>query len=613
MSEQPLLPIAVQPVISYPREAEVGKTYLMTIDLQVVEGSEWQFEEEEYPIYCIVDSEPLFKCEAVGEPAIVLHRFGGSYGSARFALTADQESQGEITITMINSWGLPVKQISFKNLRVISERSVQLELVVEYERTYSVVNVVKPTPEIELVEQSRQNTQQSLQQQLETFRSASRNLTLTPLLTHEDLTQFGVEYQTELLDQMEQAIEDCSSQDNKLFFTGHRGCGKSTLLAELRLRLEETKRYFVVMFSIADTIERSAVGHVNILFSIALQLLEASEERGIRLKPGIKKEFYRWLGKHTQTESKAVETEIEANTETTIKAGIPVILEFLAKVKSKLRINSVIRQEISIEFARRTSDLVFQINQLQAYIENATGQQVLVIIDDLDKLDLSVTETIFNKNIQSLLDLNLRIIYTVPISILRELSIRTNINTYVNKIHTMRVAKFFSKATVRKPDQMPDEVCIDVFAKILDRRLPPELMQSDVKRQIILLSGGVLRELIRISVRCCDKAMQQIRGQMRRQQLDQPDVVVDQRILNEVVTELQLEYAEVLGQVDFDALKLIYTEFKPKDTESQRFLDLLQGMYILEYCEENRIWYGLNPIVILNLERLGLIDTPISQ
>ena len=338
MSEQPLLPIAVQPVVSYPHEAEVGKTYLMTIDLQVVEGSEWQFEEEEYPIYCMVDSEPLFKCKAVGEPAIVLHRFGGSYGSARFALIADQESQGEITITMINGWGLPVKQISLKNLRSISERSAQLELAVGYERLRSVVNVVKPTPEVELAEQSRQNTQQSLQQRLETFRSASRNLTLAPLLRHQDLRQFGVEYQIELLDQMEQAIEDCSSQDNKLFFTGHRGCGKSTLLAELRLRLEETKRYFVVMFSIADTIERSAVGHVNILFSIALQLLEASEERGIRLKPGIKKEFYRWLGKHTQTESKAVETEIEANTETTIKAGIPVILEFLAKVKSKLRI-----------------------------------------------------------------------------------------------------------------------------------------------------------------------------------------------------------------------------------------------------------------------------------
>ena len=452
---------------------------------------------------------------------------------------------------------------------------------------------------------------EALHHRLDLFREAGRNLGLDPLVTREALERLGVEYQTELVDELEQAIEDCVSRDNKLIFTGHRGCGKSTLLAELGFRLKETNRYFVVMFSIADTIERSAVDHVNILFSIALQLLEASEERGIWLKPGIKKEFYRWLGKHTQTESKAVEAEIEASTETTVKAGIPMILEFLAKVRSKLKINSVIRQEISIEFARRTSDLVAQINQLQVYIENATGQQVLVIIDDLDKLDLSVTETIFNKNIQSLLDPNLRIIYTVPIATLREVSIRTSIQTYVNKIHTMRVAKFFSKATVRKPDRMPDEACIDVFAKILDRRLPSELMQSDVKRQIILLSGGVLRELIRISDRCCDKAMQNIRGQIRRQRFDQPDVVVAQSILNAVVTELQLEYAEPLGQVDFEALKLIYTEFKPKDTENQRFLDLLHGLYVLEY-RNALLWYDLNPLVRDLLVQEGILDVASS-
>lgn len=453
----------------------------------------------------------------------------------------------------------------------------------------------------------RMSSLEALQHRLELFREAGRNLQLDPLVTREAFQRLGVEYQAELIDELEQAIEDCVSQDNKLIFTGHRGCGKSTLLAELGFRLTETNRYFVVMFSIADTIERSAVDHVNILFSMALQLLEAAEYRAITLKPGIKKEFYRWLGKHTQTESRAVEAEIETNAETTVKAGVPLILEFLAKIKSKLKINSVIRQEISTEFARRTSDLVAQINQLQAYIENATGQQVLVIIDDLDKLDLSVTETIFSKNIQSLLDPNLRILYTLPIATLREVSIRTSIQTYVNKIHTMRVAKFFSKADVRKPDRTPDESCVEVFEQILDRRLPPYLIDPEVKRQIILLSGGVLRELIRMSDRCCDKAMQNLRGQIRRQRLDQPDVIVNQQILKEVVTELQIEYAEVLGQVDFETLKLIYEQSKPQDMENQRFLDLLHGLYVLEY-HNGLLWYDLNPIVRDLLVQEGILD-----
>jgi tetratricopeptide (TPR) repeat protein len=119
MSKQQSLPISVQPVISYPREAQVGKTYLMTVDLRLAEGAEWLFEEEEYPVYCMVDSEPLFRCEAVGEPAIVLHRFGGSYGAAEFLLTASiTELDSQLKISLINAWGIPVKIIRLSNIKI---------------------------------------------------------------------------------------------------------------------------------------------------------------------------------------------------------------------------------------------------------------------------------------------------------------------------------------------------------------------------------------------------------------------------------------------------------------------------------------------------------------
>jgi energy-coupling factor transporter ATP-binding protein EcfA2 len=437
---------------------------------------------------------------------------------------------------------------------------------------------------------------EALQTRLEIFREAGRNIQLNPLITQEDFKRLGVEYQTQLIDELEQAIEDNPAPNNKLIFTGHTGCGKSTLLAELGFRLTGTGRYFIVRYSISDTIERSAVDHVNILFSMALQLIEESEKRSIRLHSGTKRELYQWLGKYTQTESQDVVKEIDLNAETNVRGGIPLLLEFIAKVKSKLKISSVIRQEISVEFARRTSDLVAQIDRLQSYIENATGQKILVIIDDLDKLGLSTTETIFSKNIQSLIDPNLAIIYTLPIATLREVSIKTSINSYINQIHTMRVTKFFSKADVRKPYRVPDQSCIDVFTEILERRLPPNSSDPDTERQMILFSGGVLRELIRIVDRCCDKVKLELRGQIKRQQWNEPDVKIDRRILNDVITELRLERAEVLGKVDFEMLLTIYNNFQPQDTENQRFLDLLNGLYILEY-RNAKLWYDLNPIV----------------
>ncbi len=448
---------------------------------------------------------------------------------------------------------------------------------------------------------------EALQRQLEDFRTAGQNLQLEPLVTQKALAQFGVEYQTELIDQLEQAIEDCAGQDNKLIFTGHRGCGKSTLLAELGFRLTETGRYFVVMFSIADTIERSAVDHVNILFSMAVQLLDAAERREVKLKPGLKLALYRWLGKHTKTDVKAVESAIETSGEASLKGGIPAVLELLVKVKSILKVNSVLREEITIEFARKISDLIAQLNQIQIYIENATGQTVLVIIDDLDKLDLSVTETIFSKNIQPLLDPTFRIFYTVPIATLREVSLKRNIEAYVQKIHTMRVAKFFNKATVRQPDRVPDEAMMAVFAEILERRLPERLIDPALKAEMILKSGGVLRELIRIADSCSDRCMQEIRRQLRQAKFDQPSVIISQPILATVLTDLQISYAEPLGLTDFELLKGIYRDFLPQEVKNQRFQDLLHGLYVLEYRNGGQ-WYDLNPIVKDLLEQEGVLD-----
>jgi hypothetical protein len=115
--------LSVKPIIHYPRVAQVGKTYLMTIDLEVEEGSEWQYEEEEYPIYCTVDSE-IFNSKPVSEPVVVLHRFGGAYATAKFILQASShlpkvylntvQKSPNITVRLTNRWGVPCYSADLK-------------------------------------------------------------------------------------------------------------------------------------------------------------------------------------------------------------------------------------------------------------------------------------------------------------------------------------------------------------------------------------------------------------------------------------------------------------------------------------------------------------------
>ena len=128
---------------------------------------------------------------------------------------------------------------------------------------------------------------------LESFRDAYKNLDLLPLLEQNDLKRFRVDYGGEVIEELEQLVEDSPSGDGKIIFTGHRGCGKSTLLAELGRKLDD--RYFVVFFSIAQTIEMSDVNHINILFAIAVNLMFEAQKNQVPIPQSTQDAFYKWL------------------------------------------------------------------------------------------------------------------------------------------------------------------------------------------------------------------------------------------------------------------------------------------------------------------------------
>ena len=210
------------------------------------------------------------------------------------------------------------------------------------------------------------------------FQSAYRNLRVEPLKTKQDFDKFAVPCNPDVISELEQLIEDGFATNNKIIFSGHRGCDKSTLLAEVKRNLDD--RFFVVFFSISDMIEMSDVNHVNILFAIAVSLMEEAENKNIKIKKEIKNNFYQWFATKTKTEIDEFKAELETGFNVT---------NLLAWVKGVLRTNSTIRNEIKI------SSLVQRINEIAIVIEQASQQEILVIIDDLDKLDLTQVNDIF--------------------------------------------------------------------------------------------------------------------------------------------------------------------------------------------------------------------------
>jgi isoamylase len=109
--------LALEPVVSWPREAEPGQTYLMSVDLRATDtGEPWPFDEEEFEFNCLLDAQPLFVSRPLDDPVLVVHRFGGTYKPARFLLAAQPAEQPDelpqaIWVTITNRWGVPVRTI----------------------------------------------------------------------------------------------------------------------------------------------------------------------------------------------------------------------------------------------------------------------------------------------------------------------------------------------------------------------------------------------------------------------------------------------------------------------------------------------------------------------
>jgi AAA ATPase domain len=422
------------------------------------------------------------------------------------------------------------------------------------------------------------------------FQKAYRNLDLLPLIEQEQLDEFRVEYGQTVLEELQQLVEDDEFHDGKIIFAGHRGCGKSTLLAEFGRQCSDD--YFVVFFSIAETIEMSDVNHINILFAIAVNMMLEAEKAQVDIPKSIRDSLYKWFAKRTRIES-----------ETPISAEVSVGFDLFKVISGKLKTEASIRDELKIEFERNISDLVSQLNTIASVIQTTAKKEILIIIDDLDKLDLSVVRGIYQDHIKALFLPKVSIIFTIPVSSLRDVSLVATLRTEANdKIVKMPVSKLFIKGERRKTDAEPQTNEVKTLCQVLHKRVSIDLIDSRTAEKLVIYSGGVLRELVRIANRCCRICLRLIRHDPK-----QTNIVISDEVLEEALKDLRLDFEIELGKVDYQILQTTYKQFMPDDPKEQKFLDLLHGLHILEY-RNDEVWYDAHPIVIDLLKRKELID-----
>ena len=352
-------------------------------------------------------------------------------------------------------------------------------------------------------------------------------------------------------------------------------------------------RFFTVFFSISDLIQMKEVNHINILFVIALKMMEKAEQDNVEIAEDKKQAFFDWFKERTTTETVAVSGQMSAG------------INLFEVIKGKLSTEQTTKDVIKSKFTQNFRDLIDTLNAIATEIKLATKQEILVIVDDLDKFDLEEVDAVFQKNLKALLEPKFIIIYTLPIATIREGVLRKHIEDETgNEIFVMPVLKLYAKGASHQPDGKPEVAAMQVLQSVLNRRIDAELLEDGIVEKIALSSGGVLRDVIRITQRCCSEVLVRLRRMARKNQ-NIDHVRIDMEILQESLDKSRNDIQLGLSKTDREILVQVYNKYIPENPKEQAFLDLLHTVVAIEY-RNHESWYDVHPLIVeqLKIEKL---------
>lgn len=164
------------------------------------------------------------------------------------------------------------------------------------------------------------------------------------------------------------------------------------------------------------------------------------------------------------------------------------------------------------------------------------------------------------------------------------------------------VSKFYAKPDCRNPQAEAIAKTVQLFLSVLAKRIPADRIEPETARKMVLKSGGVMRELVRIGRECCTECMVQLELEP-----DRTDLKINDQILTVALRNLRNDFARQIGTKLFPALVQVYETLNNEETDSDAFVKLLHGLMVLEYQNDD-LWYDVHPIVVDLLRQKKLIQ-----
>lgn len=389
---------------------------------------------------------------------------------------------------------------------------------------------------------------------------------------------------------MEDIFDSCRNpkEQSAFLLLGHRGCGKSTELNRMSEELEK-KGYRVKTITCSMDLDLFNIVYSDLFILMGEALLELADESGCRMDGTLLDDIL-----HFWTEGVEITTSKEiaaASLETGISAETPGILakvlKLFAKMKTDLKFNEETRKEYRNKISVRSSEWIEMLSQVSEMItKRQGGKRPIIIFEDLDKLNPEDAWKVFYHYAAILSGMPFSVIYTFPIGL--------SYDARFSAMESYFVTKTLPMIKIETIEGQPFGDGIAVIREIVEKRANLGLFEDGVLEELILYTGGSLRDLFHA-----------INASAKRAERRDSNLIAMEDAAR-ALEELKTSLTRRIEKKDYEFLLNIYNGNKELIEDKEMLLRMLQASVVLEY--NGKRWHNVHPLVVQFFKEQGLIE-----
>ena len=368
-------------------------------------------------------------------------------------------------------------------------------------------------------------------------------------------------------------------------FTGHFGCGKSTELLRLKDKLEKENNV-VVYVNAQEEVDIQDLQINDLLLGIAHQISEQSLKN---LPENFREACFNNFQNIFRQMGEILGTRLEI-TEIGLSVGLATITAQLRDSSGNSQLRNLLRARLGVT----TPTIIKAINEeliatVKQKLEQQSEKKLIVIVDDLDKLNPSSAESIFLDQGRLLRKLQCDIVYTFP------LALRFS-NIFFQLAEQFTDTSILPMIPIWYQNGSQNEDAIQVLVQmVLKRAFPlfPRFEEPDLTRRIRMIfdSSDSLNKLCIISS-----------GNLRLLFLILRKWIVNQENFPLLIEKLEDDIQERLNELRIaitdDEWALLRKVVKTKKLAGEeKYQQLIYSQFVYEYRERDGLWYKVNPIL----------------